>query len=124
MGEGLKGMSLAKAGLKRKLMVSFALMSITPILACCCLLLYYIQPQGASMWVWMVSVVILLVLLISLFGFYLMKDVIVKVIRLAIAVEKLSTCDEIKDIDISGEDEIGVLEASINRLIRRLHEKK
>jgi len=119
MGRGsAKGGSLVKVGLKRKLMVSFALMSVTPLLVFCVLLFYYVQPSASSLG--LISVVLLLVVLLALLGFHLMKDIIMKVIRLAIAVEKLSTRLELSDIDITSEDEIGVLEAAINRLIRRL----
>ena len=118
MNRGNPRGSLMKVGLKRKLMVSFSLMSITPLLAFSVLLFYYVQPAGASLW--LISIVLLLVILIALLGFHLMKEVIMKVISLAIAVEKLSTRLEMSDIEVTSEDEIGVLEAAINRLIRRL----
>ncbi len=105
-------------------MVSFSLMSITPLLGCCFLLFCYLQPGGAT--VWFISTIFLLLLLISLLGFYLMKDMISKFVRLAVAVEKMSTCTEIKikDLAVSSEDEMGVLEAAINRLVWRLNEEK
>lgn len=118
-GDRARG-SLMKVGLKRKLMVSFSLMSITPLLVFCVLLFYYVQPSASSLAI--ISIVLLLVVLLALLGFHLMKDVIMKVIRLAIAVEKLSTRLELSDVDVTSEDEIGVLEAAINRLIRRLEQ--
>ncbi|MFH1856315.1 MAG: diguanylate cyclase [Candidatus Omnitrophota bacterium] len=116
-----KSLALIPRGLKYKLSLVFSVMSLIPILA----LLYIIFAYVFSLpeIVGNRTLVILLSILISFFGFVLAGNIIAPIIKMAKDAHGVANGKIISEItvDAAREDEIGQLGVSLNVITSRLH---
>jgi len=120
MAQFLKTLSLAPRSIKRKLTIAFLIMSVIPTLVFGYLISYYLLPtvKGA----WQIYLVVAIVLTLMLLGFYLAKKIIYPIAEIAAHAKGIAEGRLEQRLDIEGEDEIGELSGSLNRLSRRLKE--
>ncbi len=112
--EFLKKMSLVPMGLRYKLMVVFCLMAVIPLLVAA----YFVRdklfsPNGTIM---EISLILLFVLIITILGLLLAKQMIEPIIELAFESKLLADGDLNRRISVASEDEIGDLGRAINKL--------
>jgi len=110
MGGFFGKLSLGSRSLRPQLAVAFCLMSVLPIL----LLLSFIFPSFLP--VQARPVIMALIALFAIAGFFLMKRVIDSVIALNQGVRSLASGEVSADISCPRQDELGELSNSLNRL--------
>ena len=125
MASFLKKLSLMPAGLRYKTMVAFSLMSIIPLLICVWLVTTYIFPNinlffGASLG--NISLILFIVIIISMLGLYLTKQMIDPVVKIAGNAKNIANGDFSKTIELKREDEIGDLSMSLNIMTKKIKE--
>ncbi len=120
MASIFKSFSLVPGGLRRKLMASFALMAIIPLLVSVYFITAYIFTYRET--IWDVSLITFITVIVALLGFELMREIISSVITLAIDAKVIAEGDLERKIEVKREDEIGSLESSLNLMTNRLRE--
>ncbi|KPK38250.1 MAG: hypothetical protein AMJ78_10300 [Omnitrophica WOR_2 bacterium SM23_29] len=121
----LKKLSLVPAGLRYKLMVAFALMSIIPLSICVYLATNYIFWSASSILdvsILDTSIVITIAIAISMLGFKIARDIVSPIVDMAIKAKVIAKGDLSREIEVRGEDEIGELGTTLNILSRRIKE--
>ena len=113
-----KRLSLVPKGLRYKLLLAFALMSLIPLLVSVYFASTYIFPNMDS--ITDVSTVLILSIAIAILGFVLAKGFIDPVIEMAIEARVIASGDYDRKIAIKQDDEIGHLGESINIMTRRI----
>lgn len=119
----LKEMSLVPKGLRYKTMIAFSLMSLIPILVCAWLILTYIFPNlnlFAELSLGNISFILFISVIISLLGFYLTKEMIDPVIKMAGEAKAIASGDTNRNIEIIREDEVGDLSKSLNTMNQKI----
>lgn len=114
----LKQFSLVPKPLQYKLMISFSLMSIIPLLVCVYLATNFIFPKYYD--IGSISLVLVITIVITIFGLILAKEMITPIIQMAIDAKKIAGGDFEHYIRITREDEIGDLGNSINTMTQRI----
>ncbi len=115
----LKKMSLMPQRLRYKLMVSFSLMSLIPLLILGYLATNYIFPSTKD--IGNISLIIGIGIFIALLGFVLIKGMVDPISKLANHAKIIANGDlERGIVDIKRDDEIGDLSASLNEITRRI----
>ncbi len=104
--------------LRYKLLLVFSLMSIIPLLACMYIISLYVFPQLDSLS--NVSLVTLLAILISLLGFLSGRKLINPVIEMAIEARMIAGGQYDKSLEVSEDDEVGNIAASINTMTQKI----
>jgi len=112
---------LAPQGLRYKLMIAFALMSIIPLLVLTYFVNSYIATKD-SMFLAHISVAVILSVIIAWLGLLSAKRIIEPIIDMSIEARMIAQGDLEKKINIAHGDEIGALGESINVLARRIKE--
>ncbi len=107
-------LSMGSRSLRPQLVVAFALMSVLPIL----LLLSFVFPSFLSPEA--KPVVMVLVVLFALVGFFLMKKVIDSVITISQGVRSLASGEVSTEISCPRHDELGELSSSLNQLAEHI----
>ncbi|MBN2097643.1 MAG: diguanylate cyclase [Candidatus Omnitrophica bacterium] len=121
MKEFFKTLSLAPQGIRYKLSIAFALMSIIPMLVCGYLMVHYIFPVVDNFWD--VSLILVITMFLMLLGFYLAKKIIYPIVQIAAHAKIVAGGENLgKLLDVQAEDELGDLSGSINLLSKRLSE--
>jgi diguanylate cyclase (GGDEF)-like protein len=120
MNNFFKNLSLAPASIRRKLFVSFALMSLIPMFVFGFYLYYYILPTMSTFWE--VFSVFVITIFLMLIGFFLAQKLIYPIVEIALHAKGIVEGKAVKELKISGEDEIGELGGSLNRISGRLKE--
>ncbi|MDD5166584.1 MAG: diguanylate cyclase [Candidatus Omnitrophica bacterium] len=109
---------LVSQGLKYKLRVSAALMSVLPLLVCGYLVSNYILPSAGF------KTDIILSLIISVFiavvGFFLVKEVFDRILSVTTDAKLIAAGDISRRIEPSQEDEVGDLGHALNQLTQRI----
>jgi len=101
--------------------MAFALMSVIPMLVCGYLIIYYIFPTVEDLGD--VSVIFVTTIALVLMGFYLAKKIIYPIIEITTHAKVIAEGNSLgKVLEVKGEDEIGELSGSLNRLSSRLKE--
>jgi len=113
-----KRMSLAPKGLRYKLIMSFSLMSIIPLMACAYIIFSFTFPEFGEL-INTVSVVVLSVV-IAVLGLVLAKGFVDPVIDMAIEAKMIASGEFNREISVSGNDEIGILGESINSMTQKI----
>lgn len=116
----LKKLSLVPTGLRYKLMIAFALMSVIPLIICVYLSPIYIPPELST--TSYVSIVLAITIVIALLGLRIAKDIISPIIDMAIKAKGIANGDFSSSINVKSEDEIGELGSTLNLLTRRIRE--
>lgn len=117
----LKKFSLAPQGIRYKLLISFVLMSLIPILLCGYLITNYITiDQYDTLLV--ITIILLLTVIIAWLGLALAKNIIEPIIDMSIDAKNIASGKFDKTIKISADDEVGVIGNSINVMMCHLRE--
>ncbi len=105
---------LSSRGLKHKLMISAALMSVLPLLICTYFVSQYILPRVG------LRIDIIVTLLISVFisaiGFFVTKEVFDRILSVTSDAKMIAAGDLTHKLRTSGEDEVGDLGNVLNQL--------
>ena len=121
MFKKIKELSLAPRGIRHKLAIAFALMSVIPVLVCGYLIVSYIFPTMESFKD--VTFIFLICIFLMLLGFYVVHRIIFPVIEISAHAKNILKGENLdKSLEERGEDEIGQLSGSLNRLSVRLKE--
>ncbi len=120
MAQFFKALSLAPQGIRSKLIVAFALMSLLPIFVFGYLAFYYIFPTvntfGEVFLIFVITVIIMLL------GFCLARNIIYPIAEIAARAKGIAEGRLDERLEIKQEDEIGELGNSLNYLSTRLKE--
>jgi len=134
MTDWLKGLSLAPRGLKYKLAVAFCLMSGFPLLILVLLAGLYIFPytdwlkplfpiaQDPAASITWVTLVIGLTIFVSLVGRYVIVEIIMPIIRIAMETEGIAQGQIERQVTVSREDELGDLSTAINTMTSKIRQ--
>lgn len=121
MDRFLKTLSLAPRSIRHKLTVAFALMSLIPILVCGYFVAFYIFPMVET--IWDIYLILIITLFLMLLGCFLARKMIYPLVEISAHVKLMAEGDRLdKVLEVEGEDEIGELSGSLNRLSTRLNE--
>lgn len=121
----LKNLSLMPKGLKYKTMIAFSLMSLIPLLICVWLVTTYLFPNiglisGLSLG--NISLILTICIGLSLLGLFITREMIDPVVKMAEDARGIARGDLDKVIDITREDEIGDLSASLSFMTKKIKE--
>lgn len=111
-------LTVVNKGLRYKLLISFCLMSIIPLLALMYVISTYLFPQLDS--VAIISIVILSSIVISLLGLLLAKGLIDPVVEMALEAKLIAGGEFDRKVSAPFEDEVGNLADSINFMTRKI----
>lgn len=114
----LKKLTVINKGLRYKLMLAFALMSIIPLLACMYIISTYVFPQMQTYAT--VSIVVLASIVIAILGLILAKALVDPVIDMAIEARVIASGEYDRKVAVASDDEIGNLGQSINSMTQRI----
>lgn len=114
-----KKFSLVQQGLRYKLLIAFALMSIIPLLVMTYLTTTYVLTRE-EISLGQISIVVLMSVIIAWLGLVLAKNLVEPVIDMSIEAKIIASGDFKRKLRVTREDEIGELGASINLLARRI----
>ncbi len=110
--------AISPKGLRYKLKVSFALMSILPLLVCLYLLSRYTLPQIGLKIDIITFIVISIVIAIT--GFLVVKEVFDRILSISNGAKLIAAGDYDHSLDVLEGDEVGDLGEAFNRLTNRL----
>jgi len=110
--------ALSSGGLKYKLKVSFALMSILPLLVCVYLISHYMLPK-VGLKIDIITFISISVI-IALIGFYVIKEVFDRILSITNGAKLIAAGDYYHDLHVLEGDEVGDLGEAFNRLTRRI----
>jgi diguanylate cyclase (GGDEF)-like protein len=105
-------------GMRYKLLVAFALMSLIPLLVSVYMVNNYVFPRLEN--ISDVSIVILLSITIAILGLFFAKKMIDPVIDMAIEARCIAEGDYDRKIEVSSDDEVGHLGESINIMTQKI----
>lgn len=113
-----KNKTIASYSLKRKLKISFALMSILPLLVAAYLVSNYILPQVGLK----VDIVasILISIFIAVIGFFVIKEVFDRIVSVSTDAKLIAAGDISRKLEIEHADEVGDLGEALNQLTQRI----
>ena len=114
------GRSLMPKGLKQKLIVSFSLMSVVPLLVLCYIVVNYVFPQLKS--VWDITLIMGVTTLIALLGFSVARGLVLPVIKMATEVQDIAAGHLDHQVDVRAPDEVGALGMALNQVTQRVRE--
>jgi diguanylate cyclase (GGDEF)-like protein len=113
-----KDVSLSSQGLGNKLRVAFSLMSVLPLLVCFYLVATYILPRAGLKFD--IIVFLAVSVLIAMSGFFVIKDVIDRVISVSGQVKMIAAGDMGHKVDVKLKDELGELSDALNQITQRV----
>ena len=114
----LHNLSLVPAGLRYKLMIVFALMSIIPLMICVYIATNFVFPYLGM--TGSLGIVIAITMFIALMGLVLAKNMIEPIIDIAIEAKLIAGGDFERSIEIDEEGEIGDLAFSLNTMTDKI----
>jgi len=110
--------SLSSGGLKYKLKISFALMSILPLLVCVYLISHYMLPQ-VGLRIDIITFIVISVI-IACIGFYVVKEVFDRILSVTNSAKLIASGDYYHNLEVLEGDEVGDLGEAFNRLTHRI----
>lgn len=113
-------LSITSTSLYRQLAVVFGTMTILPILALSYFLFYYLYPDIET--VVSIPLVVLLTIVLSLLGFFILSKMIKSIIALQRYVEAIASGDLSQTLEIQNGAEINSIGRSVNVILRRLQQ--
>ena len=121
MSRFFKTLSLAPRSIRHKLTVAFALMTLIPMLVCGYFIAFYIFPAVDTLWdIYLISIITLFLMLL---GCYLARKMIYPLVEITAHAKLIAEGNHLdRMLEVKGEDEIGELSGSLNRLSLRLNE--
>ncbi|MFC1631601.1 diguanylate cyclase domain-containing protein [Candidatus Omnitrophota bacterium] len=118
MSQILKSLSLTPRGVRYKLIVAFALMSLIPIFVFGYVVAYYVVPRIDTFWE--VYLIFIVTIVLMFLGFYLARKVIYPIVEITAQAKEIAAGRFTKELAGSEEDEIGQLRGSLNMLSSKL----
>ncbi|MCX5695526.1 MAG: diguanylate cyclase [Candidatus Omnitrophica bacterium] len=110
--------ALSSKGLKYKLKISFALMSILPLLVCVYLISHYMLPQvGLKL---DIVTFIAISIFIAFIGFFVIKEVFDRILSITNSAKIIASGDYRHNLEVLEGDEVGDLGEAFNRLTQRI----
>jgi diguanylate cyclase (GGDEF)-like protein len=113
-----KGVMSANKGLRYKLLLAFALMSIIPLLACVYVISTYVFPQLDSLVT--VSLIVFIAIVISLLGLILARNLVDPVVEMAIEANIIANGQYDRSLNVPTDDEVGEIAFSINIMTQKI----
>lgn len=110
--------SLVPLGIRHKLMISFALMSIIPLLICGYIVSSYIFPTAGD--IKDVSIILLISISMAFLGLYIAKEIVDAVVQLSKDAGALAKGDFNKILTKPTDDEIGEICNSLKDLVEHI----
>ncbi|MFA5095712.1 MAG: diguanylate cyclase [Candidatus Omnitrophota bacterium] len=110
--------AISSKGLKYKLKIAFALMSILPLLVCVYLISHYMFPQ-VGLKLDIISFIIISIF-IALIGFFVVKEVFDRVLTVTNGAKLIAAGDYYHNLEVLEGDEIGDLGNAFNKLTSRI----
>lgn len=107
-------------GMREKLIVAFCLMSIVPLLVLGYVVTNYVFPHLEA--IGDLSVVIGLALVITLLGFFVVRGLVLPVVKLASEAQALAAGRLEHPVDVTATDEVGALGTALNQIASRVRE--
>lgn len=120
MSNFIKNLSLLPKGIRYKLLISFSLMAIIPLLVCGYLIKDYIFPPSEDFI--NISLILFFTVLITVLGLVFAKRMVNPVIEMAGDAKLIANGDLERRIKVYEEDEIGDLATSINKITSNIKE--
>jgi diguanylate cyclase (GGDEF)-like protein len=118
MPKKAKNRSITSRTISQKLKISFCLMSVLPLLVCVYLVSNYILPlAGLHIDVW---ISVFVSMLISLIGFFVIKDVFDRITSFSGEAKKIIGGDLSRNLDVDYADEVGDLGLALNHLTQHI----
>lgn len=118
-----KNHSLASFSLKRKLVISFLLMSVLPLLVFGFLLSNYrLLPQSQFSLRINIMVAALTIIAIAIIGFWVIKEVFDRVLSVTSEAKMIAAGDISRRVEIKSPDEVGDLSDALNQLTQRIRD--
>lgn len=118
-----KNHSLASFSLKRKLIISFALMSLLPLLVYIFLVSNYIlSPQPIFGLNIDIKLSILAIVFIAVIGLWVIKGVFDRIVSVSTEAKMIVAGDINRRVDIESSDEVGDLSNALNQLTKRIRD--
>jgi len=117
--ETIKKFSILPQGIRYKLLISFSLMSVIPLLVIGYIVNTHLllhEPASLSQ----VSVIVLFCIVIAWLGLFLAKKIIERVIDIAIDTKIITDGNFDKKVSVDAGDEVGQIGEAINFLTRRI----
>lgn len=110
--------SLTSYNLKRKLVISFSLMSILPLLVCIYLVSNYILPKtGLKI---DITISVLISVFIAVIGFFVIKEIFDRIVSVSTEAKLIAAGDISRKLEIAHPDEVGDLSDALNQLTQRI----
>jgi GGDEF domain-containing protein len=110
----IERLSILPDNLRKKFIVAFACMSILPLLVAIYIVTRYVFPFAET--IWLTSLIVLFVMLISFCGFYVMEEIIDSILNLSNRAKRL-TESPVPQANAAGDkDEIAVIDTAISVL--------
>ncbi|MCM8780384.1 MAG: GAF domain-containing protein, partial [Candidatus Omnitrophica bacterium] len=107
-------------GLNYKLKVAFYLMANAPLVVCIYIILRYIYPQSGAELDIRIPIVILIMIVISNIGFFILKRIFDHIVFISKKAELIASGDTSYHIDLKRDDELGDLGNALNQLTGRI----
>lgn len=112
--------AISSKGLKYKLKISFALMSILPLLVCVYLISHYLLPKvGLKL---DIITFIAISVIIALIGFVVVKEVFDRIMNITNGAKLIAAGDYYHNLEELEGDEVGELGDAFNKLTRRIRD--
>ncbi|MDO8662079.1 MAG: diguanylate cyclase [Candidatus Omnitrophota bacterium] len=110
--------AISPKGLKYKLKISFALMSILPLLVCVYLVSHYMFPRVGLR----VDIIVFIVIsiFIALIGFFVVKEVFDRIVSITNGAKLIASGDYYHNLEVLQGDEVGDLGDAFNKLTQRI----
>ena len=112
--------SLLPRGLREKLIVSFSLMSVIPLLVLAYIVSIYVFPKIRE--IGNLSLVIALASGIALLGLAVMRGFVLPVVRLASDARAIAEGQLDREVGVQGPDEVGSIGSALNQITQRVRD--
>ncbi|MBN1353113.1 MAG: diguanylate cyclase [Candidatus Omnitrophica bacterium] len=115
----LEKFSLLPQGIKYKLIIAFGLMSVIPLLVIGYLMSSFVL-LGEEITLGQISIIMLLCIIISWLGLFLAKNIVERIIDIALEIKIITEGNYDRKITVDANDEIGQIGDAINFLTKKI----
>lgn len=112
--------SLLPAGLKEKLFVAFALMSVMPLLVLGYVVTNHAFPHLSA--IWDLSLVVGITAILSILGFLVVRAMILPIVKMSSEARAIARGELESNVHVDGPGEIGQLGEALNQISQRVRE--
>ncbi len=112
--------SILPKGMREKLIVAFALMSVVPLLVLGYIVTNYVFPHVDS--ALDLSILVGLAVMIAFLGFIVARNLVLPVIQLSTEVQEIAKGNLERRVEVRAPDEIGALGSALNQITARVRE--